>query len=69
MKFSKMALFLSGLFFGGAIDHAILGSLGRDVTPYGVKSGVLGNWLLAGLDVFVAAVFYALHRSRERIAS
>ena len=65
MNVSKLALFLSGLFFGGAVDHAILGSLGRDVTPYGVKSGVLGNWLLAGLDVFLAAAFYGLHRARE----
>jgi hypothetical protein len=65
MNISKLALFLSGLFFGGAIDHAILGSLGRTVTPYGLESGVAGNWLLAGLDLVLAVGLYRVHRSRE----
>ena len=69
MNASKLGLFLSGLFFGGAMDHAILASLGRQVTPYGWESGVLGNWLLAGLDLAIAAGLYGLHRSRERIVS
>ena len=67
MNLSKFALFLSGLFFGGAIDHAILGGLGREVTPYGLESGVAGNWLLAGLDLVLAAGLYAVHRSREQV--
>ena len=65
MNLSKLALFLSGLFFGGAIDHAILGGMGRAVTPYGLESGVAGNWLLAALDFGLAAGLYALHRSRD----
>jgi hypothetical protein len=69
MNISKLALFLSGLFFGGAIDHVILGSLRRDVTPYGVESGVMGNWLLAGLDLLLAAGLYRLHRSRDNVVS
>jgi hypothetical protein len=67
MNLSKLALFLSGLFFGGAIDHAILGGLGREVTPYGLESGVAGNWLLAGLDLVLAAGLYVVHRSREQV--
>lgn len=67
MNLSKLALFLSGLFFGGAVDHAILGGLGREVTPYGLESGVTGNWLLAGLDLVLAAGLYVVHRSREPI--
>ena len=66
MKASKLALFVSGLFFGGAIDHGILASLGRPVTPYGWESGVMGNWLLAGLDLVIAAGLYGFHQSQER---
>ena len=69
MNASKLGLFLSGLFFGGAVDHAILGSLGREVTPYGWQSGVIGNWLLAGLDLVIAAALYGFHRSREHVSS
>lgn len=69
MNLSKFGLFLFGLFFGGAIDHAILASLGREVTSYGWESGVIGNWLLAGLDLVIAAGLYAFHRSKERAVS
>jgi hypothetical protein len=30
---SKLALFLSGLFFGGAIDRVILARMGCEFTP------------------------------------
>jgi hypothetical protein len=43
MRWAKVALFLSGLFFGGAVDHAILGLSGSGVTPYGMRAGVAGN--------------------------
>jgi hypothetical protein len=55
-------LFLAGVFFGGAVDHAILALKRDDRTPYGFKAGVVGNWALAGLDTAVAAAFYAAHR-------
>lgn len=66
MSVAKISLFLSGLFFGGALDHAILGSLGRDVTPYGWQLGVAGNWLLGALDLAIAAGLYAFHRAKEQ---
>ena len=62
---SKAALFASGMFFGGAIDHAILAAIGRDVTPYGVKVGVSGNWLFALADFAAAAVFFRMHAARR----
>lgn len=62
---SKSALFASGVFFGGAIDHAILAAMRRDVTPYGVKVGVSGNWLFAVADLAAAALFYRMHASRR----
>lgn len=61
VKVSKTALFLSGLFFGGAIDHVILAVLGRELTPYGVRSGVVGNWMLGGFDLMLAAGLYRIH--------
>jgi hypothetical protein len=63
MNVSKAALFASGLFFGGALDHAILASMRRDLTPYGVKGGVSGNCLLAVADLAVAGVLYGVHSS------
>ena len=48
---SNLALFASGIFFGGALDHVILAAIRRDVTPYGVKAGVSGNWLFAAADL------------------
>jgi hypothetical protein len=67
VSLSKAALFASGIFFGGAIDHGILAAMGRDVTPYGVQSGVAGNWLFAAADLLVAGVLYYLHGRRSRL--
>jgi hypothetical protein len=58
---AKLALFASGIFFGGAIDHAILAAMQRDVTPYGMKAGVSGNWWLAAADLAIAALLYRVH--------
>jgi hypothetical protein len=62
---AKAALFCSGVFVGGAIDHAILAMKGSERTLYGVSVGVAGNWLLASLDSALAGAFYALHRRVE----
>lgn len=59
---SKAAVFCSGLFFGGAIDHAILALKGAERTRYGVRVGVAGNWLLGALDAVLALAAYGLHR-------
>lgn len=55
MRLPPLALFVSGIFFGGAIDHAILAVMRRDVTPYGVSVGIGGNVLYAAGDLVVAA--------------
>jgi hypothetical protein len=65
---SKFALFASGMFFGGAVDHAILAAMRRDVTPYGVRAGIAGNWLFAAADLVAAAVLYRIHTSNSRRA-
>ena len=62
MSPAATALFLSGLFFGGAIDHAILALLRSERTPYGARVGIRGNWALAGLDFFLAVLSYVLYR-------
>jgi hypothetical protein len=62
MNWSKLALFVAGIFFGGAIDHLILAAVGSETTPYGVRSGVAGNWALAGLDLAMTGVLYLGHR-------
>jgi hypothetical protein len=59
---SQKALFCSGVFFGGAVDHAILALKRVDRTPYGLKRGVVGNWAFAATDALLAAGFYELHR-------
>ncbi len=61
----KGSLFLSGLFFGGAIDHVILALINSPLTPYGLKLGVIGNWGIAALDLVIACILYALHHSLE----
>jgi hypothetical protein len=65
VSLSQTALFASGIFFGGAVDHAILAAMRRDVTPYGVKAGVAGNWMLAATDPVVAGLLYRLY-AREQ---
>jgi hypothetical protein len=57
MRRGKVTLFLSGLFFGGALDYTILTLKGSELTPYGVRAGVKGNWGLAALDGVLAVVF------------
>ena len=66
MNWSKLALFISGLFFGGAMDHIILAVKGSDITPYGVRAGRLGNWALAGVDFGLKVLWYFLHWRLEK---
>ena len=63
---AKTTLFLSGLFFGGAIDHVILAVQRSPLTPYGLRFGVGGNWGLALLDLAVTTLLYVAHRRLER---
>lgn len=61
---SKLILVISGMFLGGAIDHVILGIMQSPLTPFGVHSGVLGNWLFALFDLIIGAGLLAFERSR-----
>lgn len=67
MNWQKLNLFLSGLFFGGAVDHIILALKQSQLTPYGVRVGISGNWGLAVLDAGMAAFLYWLHRRLDTI--
>jgi hypothetical protein len=62
MSRAEIALFLSGLFFGGAIDHAILALLHSERTLYGARVGTRGNWTFAGLDFIIAVLGYMIYR-------
>jgi hypothetical protein len=62
MSRAEVALFLSGLFFGGAMDHAILALLNSERTPYGPRIGIKGNWAFAALDLIIAIIGYVLYR-------
>jgi hypothetical protein len=59
---SEAALFCSGVFAGGAIDHAILALWRKQHTPYGIRTTAAGNWLLAAFDAALALAAYAFHR-------
>jgi hypothetical protein len=66
MRWREASLFFSGFFFGGALDHAILGFMNSPLTPYGANWGVAANWLLAAFDLVLAAVMYRFFRSAAR---
>ncbi len=62
MGWSNVSLFLSGLFFGGMVDHLFLALRKSTVTPYGYRWGVKGNWVLASLDAMLTVLFYVFYR-------
>lgn len=62
---SQLAIFLGGVFFGGAVDHVILALIGRGETPYGIHVGVSGNWAMAALDFFLTLGCWVAHRHFE----
>lgn len=61
MSRAEIALFLSGLFFGGAMDYAILALLRSEHTPYGARVSIKGNWAFAGFDLFIAVAGCVLY--------
>ncbi|HLF54031.1 MAG TPA: hypothetical protein VI544_02520 [Candidatus Nanoarchaeia archaeon] len=58
MKWKYFSLFLSGVFFGGAIDHLILAMMNYPLTPYGVELGITGNWMLFVFDAVIALLLF-----------
>ena len=59
---ANVALFLSGLFAGGVLDHGLLAVQGSEVTSYNIHVGVMGNWAFMLMDGAIAAVLFLLHR-------
>ena len=52
MSRAEIALFLSGLIFGGAMDHVILALLRSEYTRYGARVSSKGNWAFAGYVLY-----------------
>lgn len=65
INWSKIALFLSGSFFCGAISHLILIVRGSPITPYGFHLELAGNWALLAFDLVMTVALYAIHRRVE----
>lgn len=59
---SLWALFLSGLFAGGVLDHGLLALQGSEVTSYNIHVGVMGNWSFMLMDGTISTVLFLLYR-------
>jgi hypothetical protein len=57
----KTSLFLSGLFFGGGVDHLIYIALGDRTSHYGLTIGPRGHLAFALLDFGIAMAMYLPH--------
>ena len=57
---ANVALFLSGLFAGGVLDHGLLALQGSEVTSYNLHVGVMGNWGFMVMDGTIAGVLFLL---------
>jgi hypothetical protein len=64
-NWSKVALWLSGSFCCGAVNHTFAGVQGRTETPYGIHLGVTGNWALFAFDLMMTVLLLWLHRRLE----
>jgi hypothetical protein len=54
-KWQLLSLFTAGVFFGGAIDHAIYAISNSETSHYGFRIGIRGNWLMSLLDLTITA--------------
>lgn len=59
---AMLALFLSGLFGGGVLDHGLLALQGSEVTSYNIHVGVAGTWAFMLMDGAIALGLFLLHR-------
>jgi hypothetical protein len=57
----RLALFMSGLFFGGGLDHVIFILMNSPTSHYGLRVGLPGQAGFAVLDMSVAGLLYMLH--------
>jgi hypothetical protein len=58
---STFAVFMSGLFFGGGLDHLIFIAIKSPTSHYGLRLGTAGQLGFAALDFGLAAALYMLH--------
>lgn len=66
MKWSCLWLFLSGFFFGGTVDHVIFAIM-KSPSPYGIRLGITGNWLMALLDLIIAFILFVLFKHKNKL--
>ena len=57
----RLALFLSGLFFGGGLDHLLFVVMKSPTSHYGLRLEPSGQIAFAALDLAIAAILYRLH--------
>jgi hypothetical protein len=69
-KWQLLGLFISGVFFGGALDHIIFAMKGSGISHYGYKIGINGNWLMSLLDLSITCllVWLAFRKSKKNHA-
>lgn len=65
VSWSKVALWLSGSFCCGAVNHAFASVQGRTETPYGIHLGIAGNWALLAFDAAMTLFLLWLHYRLE----
>ena len=54
------ALFLSGFFFGGVVDHVILAIIRSPITPFGLQANPKRNLIYAAFDFIIAGAFFSV---------
>ena len=59
---ASVALFFSGLFAGGVLDHGLLALQSSEVTSYGINVGVTGNWAFMLMDGKIAVLLFLVYR-------
>lgn len=63
---ARVALFVSGVFFGGGLDHLIYIAAGSSRSHYGLEVTPLQQAAFAVLDMTLAAALVWLHVRWER---
>lgn len=63
---ARLALFVSGIFFGGGLDHLIYIAAGSTRSHYGLELTPLQHGAFALFDVTVAATLLWLHVRWDR---
>ena len=68
-RWSTFALFFSGLFFGGGVDHVIFIAMRSPTSHYGFRIGTIGQLLFATLDFALSTVLWVYYVRASRSVS